>query len=267
MTEAQQQRQGVRAITIVLASVGGLVLAGVGATAAFAGVAQLSEGEEAQVVDVTGVDSLDVDVSAADLTVRFADVDEAQLETSGTRGQGWTFEVDGDELMVASPDARWSWFGLGWWGGETTATLVLPESLASLDADLLLQAGSLRADGDFDELSVEVGAGSLTVDGSATALDVEVSAGNAEVTLDGVREASYSLSAGWIDSELLSAPTSTRLDVSAGSLTLTVPEEAYRLVRDVSAGTLDSELTESEDAANAIDVSLSAGSVELRSNG
>lgn len=266
MSGTSQKRTGVGAITVVLASVGGLVLVGTGATAAFAGASQLSRGDDSRTVDVSGVSSLAVDVKAADLVVRFDDVDEAVLETSGNRWDGWTFEVNSDELVVSSPNHEWNWFGV-WWGGETSATLVLPEELAGSDADLQLQAGSLRAEGEFGDVAVTVDAGSLTVDGSATALDAEVNAGNAEITLDGVREASYALSAGWMESELSSVPQSTTIDVSAGSLTLLVPDVEYRLLRDVSAGSLESDLSEASNARNVIDATLSAGSIDLRAEG
>lgn len=264
MSGARVKTAGVGAITIVLASVGGLVLVGTGATAAMAGVTMLSSGDDSRTVDVSGVSSLKVDVSAADLTVRFDDVEDAVLETSGARWDGWTFAVGGDELVVASPDRAWSWGPDGWWGGETSATLVLPEAMAGSDVDLGLQAGSLRADGEFGEVTISVGSGSMTLDGSATVLDAEVNAGNADITLDGVRDASYTVSAGWLESELLSVPQSTAIDVSAGSLTLFVPDAEYHLLRDVSAGSLDSDLSESPDAPNVIDAMLSAGSIDLR---
>lgn len=258
-------RPGATAITVVLASVGGLVLAGTGVSAAFAGAAQLAWVDESQQLDVAGVASLNLDVAANDLVVRFDDVSEARLETRGAFGSDWTFEVDGGELIVSSPDRSWGWFtGGGWWDGGSSATLTLPQSMSGVDADLNLQAGSLHADGEFGELVLEMGAGSMTVDGSAEVLDAQVSAGNAEISLDGVREASYTVSAGWVESSLSTVPTSTSIDVSAGSLTLSVPDADYRVTRDTSAGSLESDLSESPTAANSVDVKLSAGSVELR---
>ncbi len=100
-------RPGATAITVVLASVGGLVLAGTGVSAAFAGAAQLAWVDESQQLDVGGVAALNLDVAANDLVVRFDDVSEARLETRGAFGSDWTFEVDGDELIVSSPDRGW----------------------------------------------------------------------------------------------------------------------------------------------------------------
>lgn len=254
---------GVGAITVVLAAVGGVILVGTGASAVAAGAMQLSRGEDSSTTDTTGVSAVDVQVSEADLTVRFDDVAAAQLETSGPYADEWRFEVQGDELIVETPTERWWSFGGGWPAGSR-ATLVLPMSLSGVDADLSLDAGSLSADGDFGDLVVDVSAGSLMLDGSADALEVDLSAGSADVTLDGVRRASYTLSAGRIESELLAVPAETIIDVSAGSLVLFLPDEEYLVERDVAAGSLESDLSESPDARNRIDATLSAGSIELR---
>ena len=132
-----QQRAGIGAITVVLASIGGLVLAGAGATAAVAGVAQLSRGDGVRIADVEGVNSLDLDVGAADLTVRFDDVAGAQLQTSGDRWDGWTFEVEGDELVVEFTLLGQSYVGLN--GGpvftpnESVSFMVLTADQAETD--------------------------------------------------------------------------------------------------------------------------------------
>lgn len=256
-------------ITIVLAAVGAVVLVGAAAGAAVAGTVRMSQGgsgggEGNFTAEVDGVSSVQVDVDAADVTVQFGAVDVAELSTTGLEADRWTLRTDGDTLVVSSPDRNGPWFGGWWWNDETAAILTLPESLRGSDASLILDAGSLDAEGDFGVVSVEVNAGSASVDGSADELEVSVSAGDAEVSLDGVRRASYELSAGWVDAELGSVPDDVTVNVSAGTLTLTVPDAAYRLTRDVSAGSLNSDLREGLQADGSVDVVVSAGSVDLR---
>ena len=62
-----------------------------------------------------------------------------------------------------------------------------------------------------------------------------------------------------------SAPDDVAIDVSAGSLDLTVPSGAYRVDSDVSAGGLDNRLETSSSASRVITVSVSAGDATLRS--
>lgn len=264
---AKKAAVGISALTIVTASVGGVVLLGTATQAAASGVAALKAGDEYASVAVAGVSDISVDASEANLSVVFGDVTQAELETRGVEARGWTFEVDGGELTVASPDRLWNWFNAGWWDGGTEAVLTLPESLRGADLDLTLSAGSLSADGDFGETSVDVSAGSATVTGSATALEVDVSSGNARVDVEGVSEASYTLSAGWIDSTLTGSPDVVAVDVSAGSLTLTLPDRPYQVMSDVSAGSLENGLQVSPTAPRSVTVALSAGSIDLRAGG
>jgi hypothetical protein len=55
-------------------------------------------------------------------------------------------------------------------------------------------------------------------------------------------------------------------DVSAGQLTLTVPDDEYDVRKNVSAGTLNSDLRESSSSSNRVEVSVSAGTANLRTS-
>ena len=86
-------------------------------------------------------------------------------------------------------------------------------------------------------------------EGSARTLVVDLSAGAAEILLDDVREATFSVSAGAIDSRLTGvAPRQVTVDVSAGSLDLTLPDAIYDVRSDVSAGDFVNRLTTGSDA-------------------
>lgn len=261
---------GATAVLVVTAVVGGIALLGTGGTAAAAAagtVISSSRPDSVQTVDVAGIEGIDVDADASSMRVEFGDVDEAELAVTNGRGTAWTFERDGDELIVRSPQGVFGWWFGNWFGDEEIAVLTLPESLrgAGLDADLTLDAGSLDVDGDFGVLDVTVSAGALDATGSAEELDVQMSAGRADIILDGVSSADLGVSAGDLTIELTGTPpTQTTIDVSAGSLDLTVPDVEYAITQDISAGTLNAKVDEASSARRTIDVSLSAGTATIR---
>jgi hypothetical protein len=260
---------GATAIVVVTAIVGGLALLSAGGTAAVAATHDLRSNlavDETYSVDVEGIDSLQLDADAASVHVEFGDVDEATLAVTNS-GPAWTFEREGDQLTVRSPESRWGWWFGNWFGDEQIVTLTLPEDLrdARIDGDLTLDAGSLDVDGDFGSLDADVSAGELHIAGSATALDVDMSAGRADILLDSVERAGLTVSAGDLRVELTgSAPSETTIDVSAGSLDLTVPDVEYAIMQNIDAGSLDATIDQSSSARRTIDVSLSAGGVTIR---
>ncbi|MDQ0727496.1 DUF4097 family beta strand repeat-containing protein [Microbacterium sp. W4I20] len=268
--DAAPRSSGVNAIMIVTAVVGGIALVGSGGTAALAATGNLmgaGRPDAVQTVEVDGIDTIDLDVDGSNMRIEFGDVDEAELSITNARGPAWTFEREGDELVVHGPESSWGWWFGNWFGDEEIAVLTLPESLSGegLDGDLNLDAGSLEVEGDYGHLDVEVSAGSLDVNGSADSLDMQMNAGRADVLLDGVDDAVLGVSAGSLDVELTGTPPSTTtIDVSAGSLDLTVPDVGYTLTQDISAGSLDAKIEQSGTGKRSIDVSLSAGSVNIR---
>ena len=253
-----------RVVAILTIALGCAVVLGVIGSAIFSTIAAASVRTETQTVDASGVTGLDVTVDAASLRIEFADVSDATLEVTSGLGVGdWTLERDGDELTVATPRR----FGPGWiFGGEVRATLTLPAELEgpALDAALDLSAGELVVGGAFGDLDIEVGAGALTLDGSARTLTADLSAGGADIDLDGVAEADFSVSAGAVEARLTgSAPRLVTVDVSAGSLDLTLPQAAYDVRSDVSAGDFDNRLNTEPGARNVVDVTVSAGTVTI----
>lgn len=261
---------GATAVMIVTAVVGGIALLGSGGAAAAAAAGSIrssSTPDSVQTVAIDGITGIDVSADASSMRVEYGDVDEAELAITNGRGSAWTFERDGDDLVVRSPQGVWGWWFGTWFGDEEVAVLTLPESLqgTELDGDLTLNAGSLDVIGEFGTLDIDVNAGALDVQGSATSFEVNMSAGRADILLDGVDEAGLGVSAGDLTVELTgTAPTQTSVDVSAGSLDLTVPDVAYNITQDVSAGSLDAKVEQSSSARRSIDVSLSAGSVTIR---
>ena len=259
-----ETRGASRVVAILTVALGCAVVLGALGTAIFSTVAAASVRTDTQTADVAGVESLNVAVDAASLRIEFADVSEATLEVTGGLGVGeWTLERQDDELTVATPHR----FGPGWiFGGDVRATLTLPRELegADLDAALELSAGELTVDGSFGDLGIDVGAGTLTVDGAAQTLTADLSAGGADIDLADVGEATFTVSAGTVDARLTgAAPRAVTVDVSAGSLDLRLPDETYDVRSDVSAGDFENGLRTDADAANVVDVTVSAGTVTI----
>lgn len=257
---------GSRAVAIVVIVLGGLVLLGTMISAAVGTVASASVHTTTRTLDAAGVDLLAVDAAAGVLRVEFGDVSEAELEVTGSWGaDDWRFERRGDTLEVSSPD-RFGWFGWRGWFGEraTDAVLRLPSSLEGLDADVSLAAGEFVTEGDFGVLDLSLAAGSFDVSGSAESVDADVSAGRGTLELADVGEAALQVSAGSLDATLTgSRPDSIELDVSAGSLRVTVPEGEYDVTSDVSAGGFDNRIGSTPGASSTVQVQVSAGEAVL----
>lgn len=279
-----------RPVMIGTAIAGGTALAAACGSAAYATASTVaSPGAETgyRTADAAGATALIVDVNAADVEVRFADVDEALLDLTGPRSDRWTLDRTGDALVVDSHERFWD-FCFGWCRvGEQRVVLTLPVELeaasgtaagdapadggsgsaparAGLDASFSVAAGSLTATGGFGAVQVEMGAGRAVVEGSATAFDLEMGAGSSAVDLAGVTEASFEVAAGTSEARLTGeAPRAVDIEVSAGSLALELPDEEYRVSTETSAGSLDNGLRTSPASPRAVDVELSAGSVRL----
>lgn len=256
-----------KVIAILAVVFGGVLLLGALGIGAVRAIANTAAGSSEQYsADVTGVDDLDVDVSAADVTVRFTDTTEATLEVIDSWGAGdWTFDRQDDTLVVRSPHRFF-----GWWLGNDSDRVVLelPESLQgeSLNAGFTLSAGSLSVDGEFGAVDLEMNAGDLDVAGSARDVSAQVNAGTAVVEVEGVQTADLDVSAGDLDAVFSgTTPEDVRIDVSAGSLDLTLPDDVYHLDSEVAAGGLDNRLETASDATNVVTVTVSAGNVSLRS--
>lgn len=260
-----------RVVAILVIAFGCLVILGAVLSAIFGTIAAASVQTTSRTTAVTGVSNLDVDVAAGSLRIEFADVDEAELDVTGTWGADrWTLRSEGESLVVASPDGWFAdgWFFGGWPFGDNgvgDAVLRLPESLEGSDADLSLAAGELViADGTYGDFSLDMGAGRARIEASVDDVTAQIAAGSAELTLDGVGQAEFTVSAGSLDATLMGAqPDSVDVQVSAGSLNLTVPEGDYFVSSDVSAGDFDNRIGSTPGADSTVTVQVSAGKATL----
>ena len=263
-----------KTVAVVLGVVGGLAIVGTAIVAAVSAFQAAGAVDEVQTVDAGGVTALDVDVSASAFTIAFDDVDDAELDVTGSRS-GWTLSRNGDELSVDRDGGLFGgwWFVGDWWGddgpgSDETVVLTLPEALrdAGLDGDLALSGGSLTAEGAYADLDIEVGAGSLSFEGSAADLVVDVSAGRGELVVDGVSRAGLTVAAGRLDAQLTGeAPSDVAVEVSAGRLDLVLPEAEYAVDSEVTAGSFDNRLDVASSSRHAVRVEVAAGEATIRS--
>ncbi|MBN9187729.1 MAG: hypothetical protein J0I62_04390 [Microbacterium sp.] len=256
-----------RAVSIVAIVLGGIVVLGTLGSAVLSTLTIGAIRSESRTLEVADIDELDVEVAGGSLQVVFADVDAAELSVESVAGAtGWTFEQDGHELRVSTPDRH---FGGAWlFGDNGRATLTLPASLrtTAMDASLSVAGGSLTVhDGVFRKLDAETDAGSLDVTGTARSLTAETNAGDATLRLADVETGELSVSAGRLTTVLSGgSPRRLTADVSAGALDLTVPDGDYDVSSDVSAGGFDNRIGSDPGASNTIRVEVSAGSASLR---
>jgi hypothetical protein len=255
-----------RVIAILAIVFGSLVILGTAGSAVFSTAASAAVRTGSSTADAAGIDRLEADLSAGSLRIAFADVTEAELTVTGTGGADrWILRRDGDTLTVESRDPFWGggWF---WGGGAGEAELLLPRDTAGIDADLAVAAGAIEVDGEFGELVLELGAGRADVRGSADETDIDIAAGRADVDLDDVRQADLAVSAGSLRVTLTGdQPDDISAEVSAGLLTLVVPEGDYDISSEVSGGSFEDRVSSTSGASSTISVEVSAGQAVLRS--
>lgn len=261
------------AVSTVTAVVGGFILLVLVATTAlsafFTPRASATSGDEgAYRANVDGVRELIVDGAAAEMQIRFADVNEAELEVEGRAAGHWSLSRRGPSLVVGNGATP---FGVNFclFGCETpfsTLTLTLPAHLEGMiDADLFLGAGTLDVEGDFLDVDLDVSAGTAQLSGSVTSLDAYLGAGRIVVDLADVVEASFEVAAGKVQGQLTGTPPlELDIEVSAGDVDLALPDAGYAVSSDVTAGSLDNRLTSDPRSRNTIEVEVAVGSVALR---
>jgi len=257
-----------RVVAILAVVFGSLVIVGAIVSAVVGTIVSASVHTTNRTVEVAGVDRLDIDAAAGSLRVEFGSVREAELEVTSSWGADrWVLERDGGDLVVSSPRMWGPWwiFG-GWFGGPGDAVLRLPQSLEGLDADITFSAGTLDVEGEFAELDLTMNAGRADIAGSAESLKADMNAGRADLELADVATANLIVNAGSLDAALTgSQPDEVTVDLSAGSLNLSVPEGDYVVTSDVSAGGFDNRIGSDPSASSTIHVEVSAGQVTLRS--
>ncbi|GAA3757840.1 hypothetical protein GCM10022240_08280 [Microbacterium kribbense] len=275
MSTTSSPRSGSGRVVATLAIVFGAIIAlGTVGSAAASTLTSAAVADSSRTIAVDGVDRLSLDLSAGQMRVEFADVEQAELSvTAGVSAQRWTLRRDGDELVVRTPQGLFGWSGWGSWGmwgghGYGDAVLRLPHALAGMDADLGISAGTLTVAGDFGTLTTTLGAGALRVSGSAREVSADISAGRADLTLADVGTGDLQISAGQLNATLTgSQPQHLALRASAGSMDVGVPAGDYAVTEHTSAGSFENRIGSTPGAGSAVQVDVSAGRIVLERGG
>lgn len=269
-------KRGIGTVGIVTAVVGGVVLLGVGASAAFGMAissqrAVASQIEGGGTVDTAGVTGLDLNIGVAELTLAFGDVQDATLVARGGSADRWELGRDGDEITVRAPkvdSSGFCFFGVcpSTRGQHVSATLTLPNELADreIDANIRVGVGEVRAAGNFGDLALQVDAGDATVTGSAQSVSATIGVGSIEGELDSVRTLKADVALGELEMSLTgNAPTDVALTVSAGSIDLEVPDGVYDVTSRGGAGSIENRLRTMPGAPNRISAQVDLGDITL----
>lgn len=231
-------------VAVLVTLVGGIVIVSIVVQAALTGLTSGGGARSATfTAPVEGVTAIDVEVAASDLVLTFDDVDEATLDVQARGWRAdveWLLEVDNGVLRVSDDRSSWFWPGFG--SSRTSAQLVLPQELeGDLSADIGVSAADVVIEGDFGDAVIRVSAGSLEMTGAVSSLDLEVSAGDATATITGT------------------PPSSTTVDVSAGSALLELPDGTYAVTGEASAGSRTIDVRTDPSSSNTLHVDVSAG--------
>ena len=126
----------------------------------------------------------------------------------------------------------------------------------------------MLAEGEFGEVSFDMGAGSIEIEGTADTVEGEIGAGQAILELADVRRLGVDVSAGDLHASLTGeAPEVVRLEVSAGGADVTLPDVPYDVRQEASAGDIDTHNLEiASRSENLIDARVSAGGIDLRAD-
>lgn len=263
---APRRRGAAFAISVVTIVAGGFIalgtFVGTGLTAAH-GMASsrwdaVASEQVSSASESAALASLEVQVAGARLSIVSGDVEAPEIDAATSGPNAWTFERDGDHLRVVSPTGSFI-------DPDSRATLTLPRG-SSVAADVRVSGGTLDVQGDFDALDLEVSGGSATVAGNAHSVDLSLAGGSASVSLTDASTAAFDVAGGRLTVALDGAtPDSTRVEVTAGSADITLPDDEYAVTTDDGVGTVDNRLRRNAAAVATVDVTATMGSVTLRS--
>ncbi|MDO9396313.1 MAG: DUF4097 family beta strand repeat-containing protein [Herbiconiux sp.] len=209
--------------------------------------------------------TLDVDSSAAAVTVRYADVDEAEIAfDSGDRPLRLEHRMRGTTLEVEVEDRGWWIFNAFSGSGPAHLDITLPSALAPIDATVGSSAGGIDLAGDFGAVRLDSSAGDVELSGSAASLDAESSAGDVTaLDLEISGTVAVDTSAGNTTVSFASLPEQIRMESSAGGIRVALPDGRYDIRTEVSAGSVDNSLRNTPGADRIYSFETSAGSITL----
>ncbi|WP_424465375.1 DUF4097 family beta strand repeat-containing protein [Pseudoclavibacter helvolus] len=249
-------------ITITVAIVGGLVVAGTVTSAFFGNLREVMSDRATITQSVAGVSSLRVDVDSVGIEIEFGDVTEAELrvETKGFRQAGdWQLTTEGGELSVE----RLSGGRGGGPFGDEELSLTLPKTLEGdeLDAQITVSSGAASIEGDFGDLVIETNSGASNFDGSAANLSVATGSGATNIDADVAGDVVLSANSGAINAVFGGAqPTSTDISLESGFGSVSLPDGDYLVESNLQeSGMANVNVRQSESSKSTLSVSVGSG--------
>ncbi|PPG30600.1 DUF4097 family beta strand repeat-containing protein [Pseudoclavibacter sp. RFBB5] len=248
-------------ITITVAIVGGMVVAGTLTSAVFNSLRDVMRDETTITESVAGVSSLRVDVDSVGIEIEFGDVSEAQLavETKGFKQAGdWQLTTEGGELAVERAGGR-----SGGPFGDEELSLTLPRTLSGedLDAHITVSSGAASLEGDFGDLVIETNSGASNFEGSAANLTVSTGSGATNIEAEVSGDVVLAANSGAVNAVFTgSAPKGTDISLESGFGSVALPDGAYKVESNLSeSGMANVNVRQSDDAESTLSVSVGSG--------
>ena len=217
-------------------------------------------------------DEIDLRVSAANVEVEFADIDEPQIVfDQGDTNLRMDSDVSGGVLTVKVEHPGWGWFGWignGWWGWDEFASLklTLPEAMEedAMTLGIDSSAGNLTVSGDYGDVSIDSTAGNVEIAGSARSMAISTTAGNVDLvdlSVSGTFRSDSTAGNGTFEFSTL--PDSITVEATAGDLEVTLPGGSYRIETDTTAGNVQQNVNSDQNADRVYRFETTAGNIEI----
>jgi hypothetical protein len=213
-------------------------------------------------------DAVRINAHAADVTVRYANVDSAQVVFhQGTQVRSATIRhTVANGVLVVTESVSGS-VPFGWMAADaTTLELVLPQSheTTPIGLDATIQAGNLDLSGRFAALTIASNAGNITLHGGAQSLNLRAQSGNVTANryiLNG--PITSTTIAGDSTYDFSTLPSRATLSTGAGNLSFTVPKGSYRITSRSVAGTVHQHVTSTASASRVYTLHDNAGNITV----
>lgn len=249
-------------ITITVAIIGGMVVAGTVTSAFFVNLRDVLRDETTITQSVAGVTSLRVDMDSVGMEIEFGDVSQAELRVQSkgfTKAGTWQLVTEGGELVVERVGGSRSGGGFG----EEELSLTLPESLENgeLDAQINVSSGAATIDGDFGDLVIETNSGASNFEGSAANLSLTTGSGASNIDAEVSGDVVLAANSGALNAVFGgTAPKSTDISLESGFGSISLPKGTYKLETGLSeSGMANVNVQQSDSAKNTLSVSVGSG--------
>ena len=201
--------------------------------------------------------------SAGSVKINYYDGETVKIVYPEAKNYKVDIEEKDGYMQITGPSPKWYEFSI-WWANIPEITINLPKS-TTFQLNLTLNAGSLRLDGEYSSVWLNVNAGTLrSTNFVCTTLYAKVNAGSMIINhLRCSNKFEGEVNAGSLNVSYIDCPEITA-KVSAGSLNMKVwgLKTDYRIYAYVSAGSSNIE-SQNNTSDRSINARVSAGSLNV----